>query len=98
MVFLQKIGLSLALFFIGFALQFAGFKESIPGQPIPTQSELAVFAIRMAIGPLPTIILICGLALAYYYPITREVHAEILLKLRERKQENKNSENREEGV
>jgi GPH family glycoside/pentoside/hexuronide:cation symporter len=43
-----------------------------------------VFAIRIAIGPLPTLALICGLILAYFYPITREVHAEILLKLKER--------------
>jgi glycoside/pentoside/hexuronide:cation symporter, GPH family len=39
----------------------------------------------MAIGPIPTIALILGLGLAYFYPITREVHAEILLKLQERK-------------
>jgi GPH family glycoside/pentoside/hexuronide:cation symporter len=37
------------------------------------------------IGPLPTLVLVLGLVFAYFYPITREKHAEILLRLAERK-------------
>jgi GPH family glycoside/pentoside/hexuronide:cation symporter len=85
MVLLQKFGLALGLFLVGQSLEMAGFIEQIPGQPTPTQPESALFAIRIAIGPLPTVALIGGLILAYFYPITREVHAEILLKLQERK-------------
>ncbi|MEB3342423.1 MFS transporter [Okeania sp.] len=85
MVFLQKIGLAIGLFLVGIALDIAGFIENIPGQPTPTQPESALFAIRVAIGPLPTIFLVVGLLLAYLYPITREVHDQILLQLRERK-------------
>lgn len=88
MVFLQKMGLALGLFLVGIALQSAGFKERIAGQPIPVQPESALYAIRIAIGPLPMVGLILGLILAYFYPITREVHAEILLKLSERKRGN----------
>lgn len=88
MVFLQKIGLALGLFLVSQALQWAGFKERIPGQPIPEQSPSAISAIQIAIGPLPMVALILGLVLAYFYPITREVHAEILLKLREKNQGN----------
>lgn len=88
MVFLQKMGLALGLFLVGVALQTAGFKERIPGQGIPVQPDSALFAIRIAIGPLPMVGLILGLILAYFYPITKEVHAEILLKLRERKRGN----------
>lgn len=88
MVFLQKMGLALGLFLVGVALQSAGFKERIAGQPIPVQPDSALFAIRIAIGPLPMVGLILGLLLAYFYPITREVHAEILLKLSERKKGN----------
>lgn len=84
MVFLQKLGLALGLFLVGQALDIAGFIETVPGQPAPTQPDSALLAIRIAIGPLPTIALIGGLVLAYFYPITREVHAEILLKLKER--------------
>ena len=82
MVFLQKIGLAIGLFLVGVALDIAGFIETIPGETPPTQPDSALLAVRIAIAPLPTIFLIVGLLLAYFYPITREVHNEILLKLR----------------
>ncbi|MBE9006262.1 MFS transporter [Fortiea sp. LEGE XX443] len=89
MVLLQKFGLAFGLFLVGNALQAAGFKEAVVGQStLPIQPESALTAIRFAVGPLPTVCLICGLVLTYFYPITREMHAEILLKLKER-QENK---------
>ena len=87
MVLLQKIGLALGLFVLGQALSAAGFLESAAGQASPIQPESALLAIRLAIGPIPTIALILGLVLAYFYPITREVHAEILLKLKEKQQQ-----------
>ncbi|MGK7920642.1 MAG: MFS transporter [Trichodesmium sp.] len=87
MVFLQKVGLAIGLFLVGIALDIAGFIETIPGETPPIQPDSALFAIRVAIGPLPTIFLIVGLLLAYLYPITQEIHSEILLKLGERKQE-----------
>lgn len=85
MVLLQKFGLAASLFIVGLALEWAGFIERVPGDPIPVQPESALFAIRLAIGPLPTIVLIAGIILAYFYPISKEVHNEILLKLHERK-------------
>ena len=87
MVLLQKIGLAVGLFVLGQALSAAGFLESSAGQASPVQPESALLAIRLAIGPIPTIFLILGLVLAYFYPITREVHAEILLKLKEKQQQ-----------
>ncbi|MGB7416352.1 MAG: MFS transporter, partial [Thermosynechococcaceae cyanobacterium] len=84
-VLLQKFGLALGLFVVGLGLQSAGFLEAAAGEPLPVQPASAVQAIRLAIGPLPTLSLIVGLILTYYYPISREVHAEILLKLRERR-------------
>lgn len=88
MVFLQKMGLAVGLFLVGQALEIAGFLERVPGEPIPIQPDSALFAIRVAIGPLPTLFLIGGIALAYFYPITKTVHEEILLKLKERKEIN----------
>jgi GPH family glycoside/pentoside/hexuronide:cation symporter len=85
MVLLQKFGLALALFLVGTVLELAGFIEQPPGGSVPVQPESALLAIRIAIAPLPTVFLILGLVLAYFYPITREVHQEILLKLHERK-------------
>ncbi len=80
MVLLQKIGLAIGLFLVGLALEAAKF---IPGQQV--QPDSALFAIRVAIGPFPTVAVIGGLILAYFYPLTREVHAEIMLKLHERR-------------
>jgi GPH family glycoside/pentoside/hexuronide:cation symporter len=84
MVLLQKLGLAMGLFLVGQSLNWAGFLATVPGQPPPIQPASALTTIRLAIGPFPTLALIAGLVLAYFYPITREVHAEILLKLRER--------------
>ncbi|MEH1869096.1 MAG: MFS transporter [Nostoc sp.] len=86
MVLLQKFGLAFGLFLVGNALQVSGFKESVAGSPLPIQPESALFAIRIAVGPIPTVCLLCGLVLTYFYPITREMHAEILLKLKERQE------------
>jgi GPH family glycoside/pentoside/hexuronide:cation symporter len=85
MVLLQKIGLALALFLVLKGLGWAGYISG-SGNVIPIQPQNALLAIRIAIGPLPTVCLICGLVLTYFYPITREVHAEILLKLKERRE------------
>ncbi|BAY17525.1 putative sugar transporter [Anabaenopsis circularis NIES-21] len=87
MVLLQKFGLAFGLFLVGNALQSAGFKEAVVGQTtLPIQPESALTAIRFAVGPIPTVCLICGLVLTYFYPITREMHAEILLKLKARRE------------
>ena len=91
MVLLQKVGLALGLFLVGQALQWSGFVEKVSGQPTPVQPDSALLAIRIAIGPLPTLALIGGVILAHFYPITKEVHAEILLKLQERRTQ-KNSD------
>jgi GPH family glycoside/pentoside/hexuronide:cation symporter len=85
MVLLQKFGLALGLFLVGIALEASGFVEQIPGKPVPVQPDSALFAIRIAIAPLPSAFLIIGVILAYFYPITQAYHQEIRLKLQERK-------------
>jgi GPH family glycoside/pentoside/hexuronide:cation symporter len=86
MVLLQKIAIAFSLFLVGILLQESGFLEKMAGQPEPTQPLSALWTIRWLVGPIPMIILLLGLLLAYFYPITREVHAEILLKLTEKRQ------------
>jgi GPH family glycoside/pentoside/hexuronide:cation symporter len=80
MVLLQKIGLALGLWLVGQALDWAGYVGGAA-----EQSETAQWAIRMAIAPVPALCLVGGIVLTYFYPITREVHAELLLKLAERR-------------
>lgn len=86
MVLLQKIGLAAGLFIVGQGLQLAGFIEATPGSPIkPEQPESALLAIRLVVAPLPAFFLLMSLVLAYFYPITRAAHQEILLQLAQRK-------------
>lgn len=92
MSLLQKVGLALGIFCVGVALSAAGFVEATPGQPIPAQPDSALLAIRVAIGPFPTVCLILGMILVYFYPITREVHEEILLKLQARREQQEQDE------
>lgn len=85
MVLLQKFGLAFGLFLVGLVLEASGFKEKIPGVPgLPEQPESALAAIRTVVGPIPIILLIAGVVLTYFYPITREMHAEIMMKLQQR--------------
>jgi glycoside/pentoside/hexuronide:cation symporter, GPH family len=94
MVLLQKFGLAFGLFLVGIALQASGFKEALPGQSIlPDQPASALEAIRIVVAPLPAIALIIGVILTYFYPITQAKHAEILLKLSERRSNQENNEN-----
>jgi GPH family glycoside/pentoside/hexuronide:cation symporter len=82
MVFLQKLGLALGLFLVGLGLELQGFDEHAS---IGQQPESALTAIRVMIGPIPTVILICGIVLTAFYPITRQKHREILAALKERR-------------
>lgn len=85
MVLLQKFGLAFGLFLVGNTLQASGFKETVAAQTgLVTQPDSALLVIRLAISPLSTICLIGGLVLTYFYPITRDMHAEIMLKLKQR--------------
>lgn len=80
MTLLQKVGLAGGLFLVGIALQYSGFIPANSEQP-----ESALTAIRFFMGPVPMLLLIGSLVLTRFYPITREIHSEILLKLAERK-------------
>lgn len=82
MVLLQKLGLALGLFLVGMALQTSGFNETLNAAQQPESARLAI---RLMVGPVPTVVLICGMVLTYFYPITREKHEQILAQLAERR-------------
>lgn len=85
MTLAQKICRGLGLFLIGLALQQAGFIERVAGQPLPKQPPEALEAIRLVTTLLPIALLVISLVLVYFYPITKDVHSQILLRLQERK-------------
>jgi len=82
MVLLQKLGLALGLFLVGLGLQVAGFNENLPADLQPDSARLAI---RLMLGPVPTLILICGMILTWFYPITREKHEATLALLAARR-------------
>ncbi len=80
LVFLQKLGLALALFVSGQVLGWTGYMASAEAQPVA-----ALNAIRLLIGPLPALLLAGGLWFCYRYPISRDRHQQILLALEEKR-------------
>jgi GPH family glycoside/pentoside/hexuronide:cation symporter len=45
---------------------------------------MALTAIRLMIGPVPALVLVAGMALTYFYPITQQRHAEVRAQLEAR--------------
>ena len=86
MVFLQKMGLAIALWLVGQLIEWAGYIKAVPGEAPPVQPDSALWAIRLVIAPLPAIALLVGIILTYFYPITAAIHGEILLKLKAKQQ------------
>jgi glycoside/pentoside/hexuronide:cation symporter, GPH family len=86
MVFLQKICLGFAVAGVLQSLEWTGYRQPTAAIPVPDQPQAVIDAIRLAIGPVPVVALICGLVCAYFYPITRQMHQQILLQLQERRE------------
>ena len=83
---LQKFGVAGALFLVGKTLDWSGLIPAVASETPPVQPSSVLWAIRLIIGPIPTLILFVGLVLAYFYPITRSKHEEIVLKISERRE------------
>jgi glycoside/pentoside/hexuronide:cation symporter, GPH family len=83
-VFVQKICLGIAVNVVLQQLGAAGYIKPTTDIPIPIQPESVLDVIRFSIGPIPAIALICGVILTYFYPLTREMHAQVVLQLKER--------------
>lgn len=81
---LQKFGTAIAIFLVGETLEWSGFVTGVAGQAPVAQPESAAWAIRWLIGPLPGLVLAIGVVVAAFYPINRDVHQAILLKLSQR--------------
>jgi len=79
-VFLQKLGIAIALFASGSFLDLTGFVANADSQPLTV-----LWAIRLLIGPFPALLLIGSLWFAYRYPIDRRRHQQILLALQEQR-------------
>ncbi len=75
--FFQKLGTGAAVWAMGQILYRAGYVTPTQAVPVPQQPAEAVQVIRWFMGPIPTGLLILSVAFAWFYPITREVHASL---------------------
>ena len=80
-----KIGMAIAQPLALLVLQLTNFQE---GQGA-IQPESALMGIRLVIGPIPALLLISGIIIAIFYPLSRDQHNEIVEVLRLRRQDRK---------
>lgn len=71
-VFVRKLSTALVLALVGPVLSWSGYIEDADTQP-----GAALTAIRVLISVVPALLLILGCVIAWFYPLTRERHAEI---------------------
>jgi GPH family glycoside/pentoside/hexuronide:cation symporter len=79
--FFQKLATGAALWGMGMALSLTGYITPQTSGPLPVQPPEAVDAIRLFIGPVPSVLLILAVIFAWGFPITRESHQETLRSL-----------------
>jgi len=75
--FFQKLGTGAVVWAMGQNLYRTGYVTPTQAIPVPQQPSQAIQAIRWFIGPVPTVLLILSVVFAWFYPISREVHASM---------------------
>ena len=82
-VFLQKLGISAGIAISNLILAGAGYiKPEYAGAPVaPNQPEAVLSALRIFVSLVPILILLLSYVAVRLYPITREKHAEIQMRL-----------------
>ena len=80
----QKVASSVAIPLVLMMLQVTGY---IPGAE--TQPVRALLGIRLAIGPIPALLLCSGIIFALRYPLSRETHHKIVRELEARHANNR---------
>lgn len=71
--FMSKIGQALGIGLNGLLLTLAGYQEGAA-----SQSEEAVFVIRLLIGPIPAFFFLAAIVVLLGYPITQKVYEELI--------------------
>jgi GPH family glycoside/pentoside/hexuronide:cation symporter len=77
----KKIATSIALPLVLLLLDATGYVANDP-----QQSTSALMGIRIAIGPIPALLLLIGIGFAFYYPLDRAQFAELVQKLTARRE------------
>ncbi len=75
---IRKAGIGGAFILVGYALDFVGYI------PNAVQSDRALLGLRMLFGPIPAVFLILGVLVFVRFPITKQVHQDILRQIEEK--------------
>jgi GPH family glycoside/pentoside/hexuronide:cation symporter len=84
--FIRKMTGALAIFIALQALGWFGYQAPPEGATFFQQSPPTLMAIRILIGPFGALLLFSAVAMAWFYPLTRERHARIRKLLARRKE------------
>jgi GPH family glycoside/pentoside/hexuronide:cation symporter len=77
----KKVASSISIPLSLLVLDWSGFASNAP-----RQSDSAIWAIRILMGPVPSVLLLAGIVFAIYYPLSRESHAETREKIAARRE------------
>jgi glycoside/pentoside/hexuronide:cation symporter, GPH family len=88
--FIRKMTGALAIFIALQVLGWAGYQAPPEGATFFQQSPAALLAIRFLIGPFGAVLLFSAVAMAWFYPLTRERHARIRRLLARRRERTAN--------
>jgi len=83
--FVRKMTGALAIFIALQVLGWVGYQAPPEGATFFQQAPSALLAIRILIGPFGALLLFSAVAMAWFYPLTRERHARIRRLLARRK-------------
>jgi GPH family glycoside/pentoside/hexuronide:cation symporter len=86
--FIRKLTGALAIFIGLQTLGWFGYQAPPAGVTVFQQSSVALTAIRFLIGPFGAVLLFSAVAMAWFYPLTRERHARVRKLLEQRKARN----------
>jgi GPH family glycoside/pentoside/hexuronide:cation symporter len=76
----RKVATSLTLPVVLLLMEWTGYIPNAAQQP-----ESALWGIRIAIGPIPALLLLAGIVFAYKYPLTRKEYKAVEKELEERR-------------
>ncbi|MDX1615485.1 MAG: glycoside-pentoside-hexuronide (GPH):cation symporter [Candidatus Promineifilaceae bacterium] len=85
LVFFRKLAATLAVFLVTRILALTGFQEGTTGGLFVEQPASALLALRLLVGVVPAAMLALAIAVAWRYPLNREMHQAIRRELAEKR-------------
>jgi GPH family glycoside/pentoside/hexuronide:cation symporter len=84
-VFVGKLAQAGVLALLPAVLRWSGYVQPTTQDPTPSQPAAALNALRLLLAILPTLLLVASIVVTWFYPLTRQRHAEIRRELEARR-------------